>query len=502
MRFDFNQLEFFDTDINPEKLAVSGSDLDISWKNLKEKTDELCSLFHSLGIPKGHPIIIYGHKEYLFPVAILASIKCGIPYIPCDRLMPDDRIRKIQKTSGSQVIICSGDDFPQINFAIRIDNQLRIFKNNAPVFEGNTFSFPNETLCYIMFTSGSTGEPKGVMISLESVRSFIRWLVKIFPVSEKTVFMNQAVFSFDISLIDVLGTFYLGATMVLIDSANAKRPLEFLARIKKYNCTLWNSTPSFVFMYLSEPLFSIANLNSFETFLFLGEDLPARTVRRINENFPGKKVCNAYGPTEATVATTYIEITNSILIANEKSLPIGYPKDDGEIVINNESNNPFDQGELIVVGDHVSLGYLNRPDLTDEKFYLLEGKRAYRTGDFGYFKDGIIFFDGRKDDQVKLHGYRIEIGEITEMILRQKNVIDAITIPLRSGGQVKRIVSFAKLKSDDLDKELERKNILEALSKSLPSYMIPSDLCFVKEFPTNTNHKIDRNKLIEWYSNR
>ncbi len=499
MRFNFENNGFIETDKDGKKLAIAGSDKDITWEELKQETEKLEQLFSEIKLPEGEPIIIYGHKECLFPIAILTCIKNNIPYVPIDKIMPMGRIEHIKNIIDAKVIIICGDENPMPEIPIIIDKKMKISRTGHIQFKSHSEQF--DPVRYIMFTSGSTGAPKGVQITRESILSFVKWTERDFMYNSDSVFMNQAPFSFDISLIETFGTFYFGASMVLNDSTITKNPINFIERLKKYKCNLWNSTPAFAFIYLTEPSFNGNTLPYLRKFLFMGEELPARTVKKLKEVFENCKVYNAYGPTEATVVTTLIEINENIL-NSEKSIPIGYPKNDGEILIINNEDNPLQSGEIVIVGDHVSVGYYKNIELSDEKFFMHKNMRAYRTGDYGYYKNGIIFFEGRKDDQIKLHGYRIEIGEITSKICEVEGINEAVTIPLKSGNQVKRIIAFVLLKNENgIGSEMKIK-IIDHLKKTLPEYMIPGEICFVNEFPLNPNHKIDKNKLIEWYSNQ
>jgi D-alanine--poly(phosphoribitol) ligase subunit 1 len=499
MRFNFETLQFEDLNHNGEKLAIAGSDGELTWKAFKEKTDQLCEVFQKAGIPQGHPVCIYGHKGKMFPVAILACIKSKLPYVPIDTVMPAERVKKIKASTGSEVLICSGNAMPGQDFNVVIDNTLQASTHNKPEFK-ECYRRENDPLVFMLFTSGSTGEPKGVMITYEAVKSFVKWLKRDYGFSSSSVFMNQASFSFDISLIDLFGALDNGATIVLNDTQITRNPLEFIKRTAHYKCSVWVSTPSFIYMYLTEPSFNENTLPHLSSIFLLGENLPARTVKKIYEKFPGCKVYNAYGPTEATVATTIVEITLAFADKYASGLPIGYSKYDGKILIQNAENDPAKEGEIIIVGEHVSIGYLKNEKLSSEKFYLHEGVRAYKTGDYGYYKDDMVFFNGRKDEQVKLNGFRIELGEITSKLLDIPGIDDAVTIPLISGGQVKKIVSFIKTKepatksSDELTTD-----IIDYLSKALPIYMVPSDFRFIKEFPINSSHKIDKLKLQELY---
>ena len=498
MRFVFYTNNFDEASVKPAKLAIAGSDGDLSWGELQQVVEKYCELFAQLNIPKGHPVILRGHKEAYFMAAMLAAVKCEIPYIPLDNIVPFERVKKIKEITGSQVLIYFGEKNIDLDLAIEINGELNVKKNASPKYsDENIFWFPEDPLFYIMFTSGSTGEPKGVQITRAAVCSYLEWMERDYGFSNEDIFINQAPFSFDLSVYEVMFSLHLGGSIILNENAIAKSTLLFVDRIKKFKGSVWISTPSFAYLFFLEPTFNAKNLPEIKTFLFCGEELPNRTAKKLLELFPGARVLNSYGPTEATVSTTLVSIDEK-MIKEDPILPVGFPKNTCEILILNEENDTTQPGEIIIAGDNVSIGYLKDPELNAEKFYLHKGKRAYRTGDFGYIKNGMLYFNGRKDEQVKLNGYRIELGDINAQICKLDFVDDAVTVPFRIGLTVKKIVSFVKLKNVS-NEAVSKKKIKERLIKYLPEYMVPGDIKILKDFPHSSNHKIDKKKLIEIY---
>src|ERR1017187_1152246 len=277
MKYDFHNKQFVDLDDSPNKLAIAGSDADIDWNTLKIKVEKLSSELTKLNIPVGHPIIIYGHKEHTFPVSILSCIHSNVTYIPIDKIYPYDRINKIIEISGAQILINCTDEFIDFNLAINISSNFEITINHQPEFTNKIYGNSDEPLQYIMFTSGSTGEPKGVQISYKSILTFVDWAVRDFGFNNNDVFMNQAPFTFDVSLCDILNAFALGGTLVLSSNETVKNQDAFLNRNIFYKCSVWTSTPSFAFLFLRNRNFNALKINSIHTFLFMGEDLPNRT---------------------------------------------------------------------------------------------------------------------------------------------------------------------------------------------------------------------------------
>jgi D-alanine--poly(phosphoribitol) ligase subunit 1 len=496
MRFDVGTGRFEETEINTGKLALAGSDEELTWMEFSQRVKKFAAMIDSIGIPAGHPVIIYGHKEALFIIAIAALMSKDIFYIPVDTIIPQERLAQIRKISGSEVLINLTGQPTGIPFSIEITGDSTSLVSKKPSFR--TYPTDVDPIRYTIFTSGSTGEPKGVQISRSALFDFATWMKEDFGFSGEDVFVNQAPFSFDLSVFELTCFLHLGATLVLNTNETCKNPEKFIERQSVYKGTVWVSTPSFVYVYLREPAFSISSLPTLKSFLFCGEILPNKTASRLLDKFPGVRVLNTYGPTEATVATTLTEITREIC-NKYPSLPVGFSKPRSGLQIINESGNEEDTGEIIIYGDNVSLGYLNNPEMNSEKFFEVDGKRAYRTGDVGYIQNKMLFFKGRNDEQVKLHGYRIELDEINYHLRCILFVDNAVTIPLKKDDEVKRLVSFVILKQKmDLPANPSI-DIMEKLTHAIPSYMVPGEIILVNEFPYNANHKIDRFKLLELY---
>ncbi|MFY9082579.1 AMP-binding protein, partial [Aliarcobacter butzleri] len=421
--------------------------------------------------------IIYGHKEVEFIVSMVACMSLGYPYIPIDTIYPKERVDKIFGIVKSSIII----DI--------IENKIDFDEKNL-----STTYFLDDPIIYIIFTSGSTGEPKGVQITQNSILDFQNWLNNDFGLPQNSVFMNQAPFSFDLSVYELVGFLSFGGTIVLNSKDTIENHLEYFERLKNYACNVWVSTPSFISKLLLSSEFVEDNIKSLKTFLFCGEVLPSTTVKRIKNNFPNSRVLNTYGPTEATVATTIVEITPEILEKYSKNLPVGYVKPG--TVINLLDIDSENIGEMEIVGDNVSIGYFNNEELNKQKFEKKYEKRSFRTGDFGYFEDNLLFFANRKDELIKLHGFRIELGEIDKELTNNEFIEEAITIPLKRGNEVVKLISFIVSKND-----LDIEKLKNDISKNLPYYMVPSDIIILDKFSYNANHKIDKNELINIYKN-
>lgn len=487
MYFSFESKQFEERHVAPEKLAVIGENRSLTWSDFHVEVDKLAAFLTENGWANAkQPVLIYGHKEAEMLVAIYTCIHLGLTYIPADVIYPMSRLERIVSIANVNLVLnCSNQELALPNTTeLQLSTTYRFLQNNGtPALYDVT---PVDPLVYIIFTSGSTGEPKGVQISREAILSFVRWMTADFGFDTNDVFVNIALFSFDLSVYEVMTFGALGATILLNGKSTVEQPLHFLERLNLYKGSVWVSTPSFAFLFSREENEVIAS--NVDYFLFCGEVLPHALAKSLKTHFPEAVIYNTYGPTEATVATTLVEITPEI-IAKYPSLPVGFSK--------RESKLSFDNEEIVIIGPNVSVGYLNRPDLNAEKFITLEGQRAFKTGDLGYLQDGMLFCKGRNDDQVKLRGYRIELNEITAKIDAISFVAKAETIALRRNDEVKKIVSLVQL--NEMGSEDYKTLILEELTNVLPDYMIPSDIKIIDRIPLNQNGKADKQQLTQLY---
>lgn len=471
MRFDPISARFEETEQSAFRDAVIGSDCRMSWRDLSLDAQNIQKQFVERGIVPGQPVVLYGHKEARFISAICACMLNKNPWVPVDTIYPKGRLQRICELSGAAACFdVAAGSFQAMDPAV-------------PCLE--------DDLLYIIFTSGSTGEPKGVQISRQAVSSLLNWMQTDFGLPASPVMMNQAPFSFDLSMYELLYSLSNGGTLVLNSRERIADQEAFLDLQKSAGVSVWVSTPSFAWQQMLSRKFCADHLDQLRVFLFCGEVLPHKLIRRLHRLFPDSRILNTYGPTEATVATTLIEITAEVADRYDP-LPVGKPKADCEIILDQQS------AEITIVGDHVMHGYINREDLNNSKLFLHKGRRAFRTGDCGYFQDGWLFCKGRLDDQIKMRGYRIELHEIEAALESIEGIAKAAVVAIGDEGNVTRLVAY--LKMTDMAKS-EPKALIQELRAHLPEYMIPSEFIVIDEFPFNVNHKIDRKKLAAlWLS--
>jgi D-alanine--poly(phosphoribitol) ligase subunit 1 len=429
------------------------------------------------------PVPVFGHKEPEMLIAFLGAVKAGHPYVPLDRSLPPQRIERIISTAGAQLTL-TPDEVAALTAAPETPPPRRLGPADP---------------YYVIFTSGSTGEPKGVVISLGCLTSFVTWMVGEQTLAEQQeTFLNQAPFSFDLSVMDLYLSLATGGTLFSITSEQIANLKQLYEAFVGSRITTWVSTPSFAEMCLVERSFDVRMRPRLRRFLFCGETLPPEVAAQLLERFPQAQVWNTYGPTEATVATTSVRIDDEVL-RRYSPLPVGYVKPGTFIRIMDETDKPVPagaRGEIVIAGPNVSPGYLGQPDLTAEAFFTLDGERAYRTGDWGRLQDDLLFFDGRIDNQIKLHGYRIELADIEANLRAVSGIRDAVVIPMMKNGRVDSLAAFVILNERPPTSDFAVSRTLRAqLAERLPSYMLPRKFLFMETFPMTINGKADRRKL-------
>ncbi|MDO4481643.1 MAG: D-alanine--poly(phosphoribitol) ligase subunit DltA [Bacillota bacterium] len=448
------------------------------------------------------PLIVYGHKDPLMLTCFFACVKSGRAYCPVDVSMPVERVRDIAEKVNAPYILAA-EELELKGQSIISPSDLREMIKGETGEIGEDCWVKPEDLFYIIFTSGSTGTPKGVQITYENLNNFVNWSMTLGTDPEQKkgkAFLNQAPFSFDLSVMDIYTCLCSGGTLWSIPKSVQSNPEKLMECLAEGNINYWVSTPSFADICLADKSFCSDIIPDMEAFLFCGETLSLETAGRLRERFPNAKVINTYGPTESTVAVTGVEITDEILAEN-KALPVGRPKPGTYIkIIDSEGKSIGDgeKGEIMICGDTVSTGYFKDKEKTDSLFSC-SGEKSYRTGDEGYLSDGMLYYCGRIDLQVKLHGYRIELGDIEANLVQLPEVIRAAVVPKRIDGKIKYLAGFVvcegELPEDKKEAFARAAKIKEGLKKKLPDYMVPKKIVFRESLPVTDNGKTDRRKL-------
>lgn len=430
----------------------------LSWQELHARASALAAALTG----SREPVLIYGEKSPEYVIAVVGCLWAGRPYIPTGVHIPPARIKTMLAASGAKTAVALSPLPGEIQNGVTC---LAVPRQGAAHFALPPVA--EEDVAYILFTSGSTGTPKGVMVTYGNLENFIGWFTDLPAVAGiyPHAVLNQAQFSFDLSVADLYYTLYTGCTLELPQEGV---PLSACGS----RAELAVMTPSHADYCLLDEHFAARALPCLQTVFFCGEPLRGGTVRRLWQRFPGLRVINAYGPTEATCAVSAAEITPEL--AAGETLPIG--RDGGEAVNITISV----ENRICLKGQSVAAGYLN-----GERF---DG--SFMTGDLGYFENGYLWYSGRCDDQIKYKGYRVEPVEIEAALIAQTGVRQAVVLPRCD--RLGRVIALKALVATDGTTDEE--TLREVLRRTLPDYMIPRQIFFLEALPMTVNGKIDRRK--------
>lgn len=484
----------------PDKTAYADENKEITFSELRAQARAIASELTQRGLFK-KPVAIFLEKGVDVLVSFMgAAYSCNF-YSPIDVDMPGSRVNKILEVLEPAVVITTGtlrEVFSAYDFKgeLLLLEEVLVSDVQDDALEAARGKGIDTDLLYVLFTSGSTGVPKGVTINHRAVIDYIDWVTETFDITEKDSFGNQAPFYFDNSILDIYSTLKTGATTYIIPKTLFAQPvllLEYLKE-KKINTIFW--VPSALIVVAKLKAFKNVDLSdTLRRVLFCGEVMPNKQLNVWRRFLPDVQYANLYGPTEITDACTYYIVDREF--SDEEPLPIGFPMPNTDILVLNEENEPVtgeEPGELCVRGTSLSMGYYKNPEKTKEAFVQNPLNQAvpeliYRTGDVvKYNERGEIIYLSRKDFQIKHMGHRIELGEIETAVSSLPEI--SLNCCLYDEKRQK-IVLF-------IEEELEKAYINEKISHLVPEYMLPNKVVRVEKMPINANGKIDRVKLKEY----
>lgn len=478
----------------PEATALIIGNKKTTYKELNNRADRIARRLHRLGLSSEEIIGIWAERQEETITGILGVLKAGGAYLPLDPTYPEERIAYMIKDSGIKKILVhknSAGEVSKFNAdIISLDNENNAVGEDSQQEENDSINGNDhhpEKLAYVIYTSGSTGKPKGVMVPHRSLCNLTTSQIRIFGIKPKSAVLQFASLSFDASISEIFTALCSGAVLCLARKEELMPGPPLLKTLKDFPITHLTLPPSSLAVMPKD------SLSSLETLVVAGEACPPELAEEWSK---GRRFINAYGPTESTVCATAGEY-----ITGSKKLHIGQPIDNTKIYILDKSLQPAPigtPGEIHVGGICLSLGYLNKPNLTKEKFIPNPfsndaDSRLYKTGDFArWLTDGNIEFIGRLDNQIKIRGYRVELEEIEAALRGHPMVKDAVVLLRGEGLHGKQIVAFF-ITSGESKKTVESSELKFYLNEKLPEYMVPTFITPIKKFPLTPNGKIDRN---------
>lgn len=467
---------------HPDRIAYQNRKEKLSYRQLWERAAAL-----SVWLKKeSGPVMIFGEKEIGMPISFLACLMAARPYLPVDPGQAIKRIEQIYQQSGAKTILTCGD-YPAAEKldAVLLEERYREYEKTGEI------SLPDNPLrdAYWLFTSGSTGTPKGVRISLAALENFVEWMLSIPAIAKcgQGITVNQSQFSFDLSVADLWPCFAAGATVWALKREEQQDLTVLYRALQQSSAVRLTCTPSFIRLCLCDEMFSQQLMPQLKTIFLCGESLPSRTVETLHERFPQLSIINAYGPTEAACAVCAVEVQE-----RSGTLPVGEVKSAAsKLLILDEDRVPLPEGtpgEIAIVGKSVGNGYVGA---FQGGFGTFAGEKIYCTGDKGMIRDGLLWYLGRIDRQIKYKGYRIEPGEIEAALLCWKEINAAAVLPIQKAGEVRGLAAIVEWNG----KKLPLSECKQRLISALPSYMLPKRWIAVEKMPMNERGKCDFHAL-------
>jgi amino acid adenylation domain-containing protein/non-ribosomal peptide synthase protein (TIGR01720 family) len=478
----------------PQNIVLVGEFGQLTYRQLNDRANQLARALRQKGVQPNQIVGILVERSLEMMVGILGILKAGGAYLPIDPTYPKERIDYMLMDSQASLLLIQS----------KFEDQVTSFHGEVidlcrpELLQGDACDLPEGSqandLAYVIYTSGSTGQPKGVMIEHSSVVNILIGLDQKYPLLENDAYLLKTNYTFDVSVTELFGWMFHGGRLVILEPGAEKDPQVLLDTIDRHGITHINFVPSMLQLFLMSTK-NIKIMNNLKYIFAAGEALPVDLACKLQNVLSDVKLENIYGPTESTIYATAYSVTN----VEDMNVPIGKPLPNVRIYILDPQGVPQPigvPGELYIAGNGVAQGYLNKPELTAEKFVedpFKSGDMMYRTGDLARWKpDGNIEYLGRMDHQVKIRGYRIETGEIRAQLTRHEVVLDAIVIARKDHYAQSYLSAYIIT-----DQEWTAAEMRKHLSKTLPDYMIPSYFLPIEKIPLTSSGKVDRNALPE-----
>ena len=511
-------------EVRSEATAVVHDGAHMSYGQLEAASNRLARLIRASGCSRGDRVALIIPKSHLAIVSMLGTLKADCAYVPVDTSMPASRAAKIVRRAGAVLAIAAGPVGPLVRELVAnpLIGELSLgwlgspqdalgFKTVFTRLDLDAFSAEprdaenrSEDPAHILFTSGSTGEPKGVVITHANVLHFLNWAIDYFGIDRSDRISSHPPLHFDLSTFDVYGTLTAGAELHLVNPALNLLPHRLAAFIRDASLTQWFSVPSLLTHMAKLDVVRDHDFPSLKRLLWCGEVFPTPSLIYWMRKLPHVAFTNLYGPTEATIASSYH--TLPACPHPDEAIPIGRPCAGEDLLVLDETLHPVPRGEigdLYISGAGLSPGYWHDQEKTASAFLpnplgTHGSERIYKTGDLARVdKDGLVYYLGRSDSQIKSRGYRIELGEIETALHSVPSLGEVAVVGARTDGFEGTAICCAYVSGPDAGHSplLLRRHLLE----KLPQYMLPTRWICLDELPKNQNGKIDRRRLRELF---
>lgn len=501
----------------PEHQAVRAGNQSLTYRELAERSNQLAHTLRECGVTRGDRVGIYLNKSLESVVSVYGIMKAGAAYVPLDPFAPVARLSYVIQDCGIRHLLTHPDKAealkqltaeptglthligaPALDIAgLQTLSWAEVYQR--PERAAPAVTLTEQDLAYILYTSGSTGVPKGIMHTHRSGLSFAEWAAAEYGLQREDRLSNHAPLHFDLSTFDLFAGAIAGATVVVIQEAYTKLPASLAKLMADERISVWYSVPFALIQLLTHGKLEARDLSALRWVLFAGEPFPTKHLRQVMAKIPQARWSNLYGPTETNVCTYYH--VPPLSDDSDEPLPIGRPCANVEDLVVDADDRPVaagEVGELLIRGGVVMRGYWGQPDKTQRGFFRRPvfnqfDDLFYRTGDLVQLApDGHYKYLGRKDRQIKTRGYRVELDEIEVALLAHAGVEEAAVYPVPDGAGSNLIEAAVIPK---VGTEVTAAQLLEHLARRLPPYALPAKLNLTQDFPRTSTGKIDRREL-------
>ena len=479
LKYRFLRLIYLNYKNNPDKICIEKGSEKLSYKEFWDLCNKFSAFLSHYSKNKTPVVCVFEQRNFIDYVSIIGTLISGGYYIPINKATPPKKIGAIIKSTGANFFV--NESLQNLNFKKTQAISFLDIKNFNINVKKNLVS----KIAYILFTSGTTGKPKGVVIQKKSLENYVKWITDKIKLDNNSICSQIPSIGFDLSVADIYLSLCSGAKLVIPDSIDNIFPARW---IKKKKISHIICTPSLIDYIIASNQLNKSNFKDVKLVFFCGEPLYESHVKKLFKANKNIKIINAYGPTEATCSMTCCDINyrnykNKSINTMSLGLPI---RGMGIRLFNKSLVNNKEVGEILIHGIQLASKYFKQDILTKKKFFYINGIRYYKTGDLGFYKHKNLFFFARDDKQIKIRGFRVELNEIDHFINKfGYSVCKSIFFK-------KKIISFIKRP------KIDNVKLINYLKTKLEDYKIPYKIIKINKFPLNKNGKIDTIKLTQY----